>query len=89
MIPVIDTASIVREMLATIGTLTTAGQRYTMAKIASLIDDRINRADRVAVPWSRIAAELLEGLTQESERLSPDVQAFATRAETLIGLLTA
>lgn len=87
MIPVIDTTPIVREMLASIDTLTIAGQRYTMAKIATriatLIDDRINRAD------AAIAATLLQGLTHESERLSPDVQAFATRAETLIGLIAA
>ena len=79
---------ILRDMLAHIDDLTTAGQHYTMAKITSLMDARINRADVVGGPCNRTAAsELLHGLTQESERLSPDVQLFASRAESLIDLL--
>jgi len=79
---------ILRDMLAHIDDLTVAGQRYTMAKITSLMDDRINRAEVVGGPCNRtMASELLHGLTQESERLAPDVQAFATRAESLLDLL--
>jgi hypothetical protein len=75
-------------MPAHIDDLTSAGQRYTMAKITSLMDGRLNRADLVSGPCNRTAAtELLHGLTQESERLAPNVQAFATRAETLLDLL--
>jgi hypothetical protein len=85
---------IVREMIARIDTLTAAGQRYTMAKIATefatMMDDRISHAPVAGGPRNRAAAaELLEGLTHESERLWPDAQAFANRAERLLRLLDA
>jgi hypothetical protein len=80
--------SVIREMLRTFDTLTTAGQRYNMTKIVAFSRDQVARAcDRVSRRHQSAFVHLLEKLDRESARPLPDTFRFGERAERLVGLL--
>jgi hypothetical protein len=80
--------SVIREMVRTFDTLTTAGQRYTMSKIVGFGRDQVARAcDRVSWRHQSAFADLLEKLDRESARPLPDIFRFGERVERLVGLL--
>jgi hypothetical protein len=79
--------AVAREMLATLETLTNAGQQHLMAKVVAFIQGDIATAAPGARDRQRAAA-LLTQLRRESERPAPDVATFRGHAETLIALLT-
>jgi len=72
-----------REMLATLETLTVAGRRHNMRKIVSFIERLLGGARPHLV-----AAALLERLARESSRPHPDVRRFSETGERLLGLLS-
>ena len=81
-------SSLIREMLSTLETLTVAGQRHTMGKIAKFLAETIERPGPAVSLRTRSAArELLSRLDHESGRLSPDVGSFCWAAESLLSLL--
>ena len=80
---------VVQEMLATLDTLTAAGQRHTMGKVVSFISDAIKRlGSSVSLRNRSTLTELLSRLAHESERRSPDVQRFRGSADSLLELLS-
>jgi hypothetical protein len=81
-------SALIREMLSTLETLTVAGQRHTMGKIAGFLSETIEHPGPAVSLRTRSAARaLLARLAHESERLSPDVGDFCWAAETLLRLL--
>jgi hypothetical protein len=76
-------------MLSTLETLTVAGQRHTMGKIAAFLAETIERpGPSVSLRTRSASRELLSWLSRESERLSPDVGRFCWAAQSLLGLLS-
>jgi hypothetical protein len=76
-------------MLSTLETLTVAGQRHTMGKIAGFLSETIERPGPAVSLRTRSAARALhERLAHESGRLSPDVVSFCWAAESLLVLLS-
>jgi hypothetical protein len=81
--------AVAREMLATLETLTNAGQRHLMEKIVALIEGHVVATALRARERRRGAAlQLSTLLKRESERRSPRAAAFRGYAERLIALLT-
>ena len=82
--------STIREMLATLDTLTNAGQQNLMMKVVAFIRGRGGEAlGRVGKNNQRTAADLLEHLAVEAERPLPDARAFGPQADSLVALLAA
>lgn len=82
-------SALIREMLSTLETLTVAGQRHTMAKIAGFLAETVERpGPAVSLRTRSASSELLSWLARESERLSPDVGRFCWAAQSLLGLLS-
>jgi hypothetical protein len=80
--------TVLPEILSTLDTLTTAGQHYVMSKVLAFILDQAGRACRgLSASNQRMFVELIEHLTYESERLSPDTRRFSHRAESMVALL--
>jgi len=77
--------TVVREMLATLETLTAAGQQHIMEKIAVVVRDQVRRA---APYLSRHDQERmgrqLDELVGEADRFSPDATLFTRRAEAVL-----
>jgi hypothetical protein len=81
--------AVVREMLATLDTLTTAGQQHTMAKLVGFIQDRSIRVlPGISSRNRERVAELLAHLERECHRALPDVRSFSDRADRVVTLLT-
>ena len=86
----IDQLAVVRGMLATLDSLTAAGQHHVMSKVIGFVDDQSRRALGGMSPRNRRAfMELLAHLRRESDRISSDITNFVRRAEALIALLAA
>jgi hypothetical protein len=82
-------SALIREMLSTLETLTVAGQRHSMGKIAGFLSETVERPGPTVSLRTRSAARaLLSRLAHESERLSPDVAGFCWAAESLLRLLS-
>ena len=82
--------AVVREMLSTLDTLTTAGQQHTMAKLVGFIQDRSTRVLPAISSRNRDAlAELMGHLQRECHRVLPDVRSFSDRADRVVALLSA
>jgi hypothetical protein len=82
--------AVAREMIGSLETLTSAGQRHMMAKILSLLRGQVGSCPRVGGYRNRPAlSDLEDRLGQEAARLWPDVTGFSRCAESLVGLLTA
>ncbi|HLK89759.1 MAG TPA: hypothetical protein VKZ18_07690 [Polyangia bacterium] len=79
--------AVAREMLVTLETLTNAGQRHLMAKVVTFIEGQVAEAPAARGRQRATAAQLLAQLKRESDRPFPEVAAFRSRAEGLIGLL--
>ena len=80
--------SVIGDMLATLDTLTTAGQHHVMGKVVAVVRDQVLRAGPlVSRPDRDVLAGLVEDLEHESDRLSPDPSVFRPRAARLIKLL--
>jgi hypothetical protein len=76
-------------MLSTLETLTVAGQRHTMGKIAGFLSGTVERpGPTVSLRTRSATSELLSRLAHEAERLSPDVGSFCWAAESLLRLLS-
>lgn len=84
-----ENLAIVRQMLATLDTVTLAGQRHLMTKVVALVDAQVDRAiQHVGRGNRRTLQEQLTLLKRESDRLLPSIAAFRDRAESLLALLT-
>lgn len=82
--------STIREMLATLNTLSIAGQRHLMGKVIAFIDGHVERIMREARDSAaRRLAEHLAMLKDESERPLPSVARFGRHTETTLELLVA
>jgi hypothetical protein len=80
----------VREVLATLGTLTHAGQRNLIVKVVAFMRDEGSDAfRRGSRDNQRAAAELLDHLAAEFRRRLPDAACFGPWAESLVALLGA
>jgi hypothetical protein len=79
----------IRQMLATLDTLTFAGQRHLMGKVVAFVDGQVERAAHHAGLRDRsLLLEQLTILKRESDRQLPSVPLFGERAESLLSLLT-
>jgi hypothetical protein len=84
-----DKLATVRQMLATLNTVTIAGQHHVMTKVLAFVDGQVERAiDQGAAGNRRLLLEQLALLRRESGRQAPSVPAFGERAESLLALLT-
>lgn len=82
--------SVIPEMLATLDTLTAAGQHHTIGKVVAFIQNQVRHAiPRVGRRNQVTLAELMERLKQESERLFPDLASVSQHARTLMTLVAA
>lgn|SRR5665213_841596 len=80
--------AVIGDMLATLETLTTAGQHHLMGKVVAVVRDQVLRAATlVSRPDRATLARLVEDLERESDRRSPDLSVFTPRAERLIKIL--
>jgi hypothetical protein len=80
--------SVLGDMVATLDTLTTAGQHHVIGKVVAVVRDQVQRAAPLVNRREReILAGLVEEMEQESDRVSPDLSVFTPRAERLIELL--
>jgi hypothetical protein len=78
----------IRQMLATLDTLTIAGQRHLMTKVTAFVDGQVERAlQRAGTANGGALVEQLAFLRHESDRQLPSVPAFGERAESLLALL--
>jgi len=78
----------IRQMVATLDTVTIAGQRHLMAKVLAFVDGQVEQAIRHAGSGNRgMLLEQLALLKRESDRQLPSVPDFGQRAESLIALL--
>jgi len=81
-------SALIREMLSSLQSLTVAGQRHTMGKIAGFLSETVEHPGPAVSLHARAASrQLLSRLAHESERLSPDIESFCWAAENLLGLL--
>ena len=75
-------------MVATLDTLTRAGQQHVIGKVVAVVRDQVRRAAPLVSRREReILAGLVADMARESDRLSPDLSVFTPRAEKLIELL--
>jgi hypothetical protein len=82
--------SVIPEMLATLDTLTTAGQHHTIGKVVAFIQEQVRHAiPRVSRRNQATLSELMEHLKQESERLFPDPASVSRHATILMTLIAA
>lgn len=80
--------SVIGGMLATLDTLSAAGQHHVMSKVLAVVREQVRRASPlVSRPKRAALAGLLKYLQRESERRSPDPSVFAPCAERLIEIL--
>jgi hypothetical protein len=80
--------AVAREMLETLETLTNAGQRHLMAKVVTFIQGHVSQAAPIARERPRAALfQHLTELQRQAERPSPDLAAFRSHAQALLGLL--
>lgn len=80
--------SVLGDMVATLDTLTTAGQHHVIGKVVAVVRDQVRRAAPLVSRREReMLAGLVEEMARESDRVSPDLAVFTPRAERLIGLL--
>ncbi|HTB60747.1 MAG TPA: hypothetical protein VLC06_22910 [Polyangia bacterium] len=80
--------SVLGDMVATLDTLTTAGQHHIIGKVLAVVRDQVRRAAPLVSRREReMLAGLVEEMARESGRVSPDLAVFTPRAERLIGLL--
>jgi len=80
--------SVLGDMVATLDTLTRAGQQHVIGKVVAVVRDQVRRAGPLVSRREReILAGLVEDMAHESDRLSPDLSVFTPRAERLIELL--
>ena len=80
--------SVLGDMVATLDTLTTAGQHHVIGKVVAVVRDQVQRAAPLVSRREReILAGLVEEMEQASDRVSPDLSVFTPRAERLIELL--
>ena len=80
--------SVLGDMVATLDTLTTAGQHHVIGKVVAVVRDQVQRAAPLVSRREReILAGLVEEMEHESDRVSPNLSVFTPRAERLIGLL--
>ena len=83
-LPPHDRLGIVKQMLADLDTATLGGQQYIMGKVLVPLRDAVATVEhRLPDLQGRAIRSDIEELARESERLSPDVHAFALRAQTL------
>ena len=71
--------AVIREMLATLDTLTAAGQCYVMRKVVAFIQDELARLR----PQGGLAETLISLMTEAQQRW-PDSRRFCSRAESLM-----
>ncbi|HEX3902245.1 MAG TPA: hypothetical protein VH853_05290 [Polyangia bacterium] len=80
--------AVLGDMLATLDTLTAAGQHHVMSKVLAVVREQVGRmAPMFSGPDRKILAGLVGDLEHESDRRSPDPSIFTPRAERLIKLL--
>lgn len=78
----------IRQMLATLDTLTIAGRRHLMSKVVTFLGDQVELAIRHPGLGNRcVLPDQLALLKGESVRQLPSVPVFVERAEPLIALL--
>ena len=85
-----DKLATIRQMVASLETVTIAGQRHLMTKVLDFVDGQVART--IAGAGRGNGHMLLQQLTllrNETGRPLPSVPAFGERAETLIALLAA
>jgi hypothetical protein len=83
-----DELATVQQMLATLDTLTTAGQRHLMTKVVAFVEDHVPLVVERADGGKHSALhEDLALLRHESERPLPSAAAFEERAERLLARL--
>ena len=81
--------SVLGDMVATLDTLTTAGQHHVIGKVVAVIRAQVQRAAPLVSRREReVLAGLVEEMARQSDRVSPDLSVFTPRAERLIGLLS-
>ncbi len=80
---------IVRQMVASLETVTIAGQRHLMTKVLAFVDGQVDRAVRGSSLDRRRLLEQLALLKHETDRQLPSVPVFGRRAENLLDLLAA
>ena len=79
----------IRQMLATLDTLTIAGQRHLMSKVVAFVSGQVERVVREGGRVNRrMLLDQLTLLKRESDRQLPSVSTFSARADSLIALLT-
>ncbi len=84
-----DTVATIRQMLATLETVTNAGQIHLMNKLLAIIGDHVERALGRGGPRNDgMLREQLTLLKREADRSAPSTPAFVNRAEGLIALVT-
>jgi hypothetical protein len=80
----------IREMLASLDTLTNAGQQYLMNRVVDFVGAQVQQACRRASGGNRrMLLEQLDVIKREAGRRLPSVPAFRPRAENLLRLLNA
>lgn len=78
----------IREMLASLNTLTNAGQQHLMNRVVDFVGAQVQQACRGAGSGNRrMLLEQLDLLQREARRRLPSVSAFRPRAENLLQLL--
>jgi hypothetical protein len=79
--------AVVREMIRCVDTLTEAGRRHMMSKVAGFLEPHLRRL----FPAGRRPAitRAMAHLARESERARPDARAFRRRAELLVTVIGA
>jgi hypothetical protein len=86
----LDKSEIVREMLATLADVSTAGQRHLMNKIVGIIEGELRKTIRnQSAANRRVLTEQLVRLRRESNRVLPDTSNFVQGAGNVLALLDA
>jgi hypothetical protein len=87
--PTNPTLTVIRQMLATLETLTLAGRHHVMNKVLAILSEEVERAVPLAGRRSaRVLQEQLELLQHETDRPAPSPSAFAESAKNLLALIS-
>jgi hypothetical protein len=90
LVPLAARISTIREVLASLDTLTIAGRQHAMGRVAAFIEGQITQAaQRVGGGNRRTLADQVDLLKHEAGRQMPSVTAFRQRASNLLDLLRA
>ncbi|MES1205560.1 MAG: hypothetical protein ABUS79_06445 [Pseudomonadota bacterium] len=88
-VSLVDRLGVVSELANMLLLVTQSGQDHVMRRVLAILRSEIMRA---GIPFNEVRHVVLarawRNLEREADRTSPNIRAFATRARTIVGMLS-